>query len=301
MQNNKAKNLNFTEILSNEPDNILSLDVSSVKTLQIGYQAETLFLHKATDDTLTIKEYINGLTGSEYYAKVTANRFKTTIRYGRREAVNPATCIEIFLPDSYNGELLLSSQYGNIMTDADWKVERFAAETTEGSISLNTITAPRIRLVSSTSLIHITKAEGFTDIHSVSGTIIADDIEGGAKLATSSSPIQATFTSLNNIVECETLNGKSKNVHKNEKMLVIADGAAFGSEIDKVLRLIEKRENIALYLPESFEWLILSAGILKNSFVDKILDDPSEYVECKEYFSWERFFTAVLIERPIGV
>ena len=43
MQNNKAKNLNFTEILSNEPDNILSLDVSSVKTLQIGYQAETLF------------------------------------------------------------------------------------------------------------------------------------------------------------------------------------------------------------------------------------------------------------------
>ena len=104
-----------------------------------------------------------------------------------------------------------------------------------------------------------------------------------------------------NGLKCETLNGKSKNVHKNEKMLVIADGAAFGSEIDKVLRLIEKRENIALYLPESFEWLILSAGILKNSFVDKILDDPSEYVECKEYFSWERFFTAVLIERPIGV
>ena len=104
-----------------------------------------------------------------------------------------------------------------------------------------------------------------------------------------------------NELKCETLNGKSNvfhylNVHKNEKMLVIADGAAFGSEIDKVLWLIEKRENIALYLPESFEWLILSAGILKNSLVDKILDDPSEYVECKEYFSWERFFTAVLIE-----
>lgn len=207
MQNSKEKNLNFTEILSNKPDNVLTLDVSSVKTLQIGYQAETLFLHKANDDKLTIKEYINGLSGTEYYAKVTANRFKTTIRYGRREAVNPATCIEIFLPDSYKGELLLSSQYGNIMTDADWDVERFVAETTEGSISLNTIVAPRIRLVSSISLIHIAKAQGFTDIHSVSGMIIADNIEGGAKLATSSSSIQATFTSLNNIVECETLNG----------------------------------------------------------------------------------------------
>ena len=207
MQNSKEKNLNFTEILSNKPDNVLTLDISSVKTLQIGYQAETLFLHKANDDKLTIKEYINGLSGTEYYAKVTANRFKTTIRYGRREAVNPATCIEIFLPDSYKGELLLSSQYGNIMTDADWDVERFVAETTEGSISLNTIVAPRIRLVSSISLIHIAKAQGFTDIHSVSGMIIADNIEGGAKLATSSSSIQATFTSLNNIVECETLNG----------------------------------------------------------------------------------------------
>ena len=53
-----------------------------------------------------------------------------------------------------------------------------------------------------------------------------------------------------NGLKCETLNGKSNvfhylNVHKNEKMLVIADGAAFGSEIDKVLRLIEKKENIA--------------------------------------------------------
>ena len=229
MQNSKEKNLDFIEILSKEPDNILSLDVSSVKTLQIGYQAETLLLHKADDDTLTIKEYINGLSGSEYYAKVTANRFKTTIRYGRRETVNPATGIEIFLPDSFNGELLLSSQYGNIITDADWNVERFAAEPTDGSIPLSTITAPRIRLVSSISLIHITRAEGFTDIHSVSGTIIADCIEGGAKLATSSSPIQATFSSLNNIVECETLNGnihgisKRGSIHSNIEGLSIKE------------------------------------------------------------------------------
>ena len=35
MQNSKGKNLDFIEILSKEPDNILSLDVSSVKTLQM--------------------------------------------------------------------------------------------------------------------------------------------------------------------------------------------------------------------------------------------------------------------------
>lgn len=101
-------------------------------------------------------------------------------------------------------------------------------------------------------------------------------------------------------LECESMNGKSNvfhylNVHKNEKILVIADGAAFGSEIDRVLQLINGRKNIALYLPESFEWMILSSGVLKNNSVDKILKNPSEYVESRKYFSWERFFTAILI------
>lgn len=104
-----------------------------------------------------------------------------------------------------------------------------------------------------------------------------------------------------NNLKCESMNGKSNvfhylNVHKNEKILVIADGAAFGSEIDRVLQLINGRKDIALYLPESFEWMILSSGVLKNNSVDKILKNPSEYVESRKYFSWERFFTAFLIE-----
>lgn len=104
-----------------------------------------------------------------------------------------------------------------------------------------------------------------------------------------------------NGLKCEPMNGKSNvfhflNLHKDEKVLVIADGAAFGSEMDKVVQLISGRKNAALYLPESFEWLILSAGVLKSSSVDKIIENPSEYVESKDYFSWERFFTAVLIE-----
>lgn len=82
-----------------------------------------------------------------------------------------------------------------------------------------------------------------------------------------------------------------------KKILVIADGAAFGSEIDRVLQVINGRKSVALYLPESFEWLIMDADILKDNIVRSILSEPSEYVESKLYFSWERFFTAVLIEQ----
>lgn len=104
-----------------------------------------------------------------------------------------------------------------------------------------------------------------------------------------------------NELKCESMNGKSNifhylNMHRNEKILVIADGAAFGSEIARVLQLIKGRKNIAIYLPESFEWMILASGILKKSEIDKIINAPYDYIESSEYFSWERFFAAVLIE-----
>ena len=45
---------------------------------------------------------------------------------------------------------------------------------------------------------------------------------------------------------------------------------------------------------ESFEWLILRSGIIKTADI-KILDDPSDHIECSENFSWENFFEKYLI------
>ena len=103
-------------------------------------------------------------------------------------------------------------------------------------------------------------------------------------------------------IQCDTANGKSNvfsylKAHRNEKIMVIADGAAFGPEMDRVLQLVQTRENLTLYLPESFEWLILSSGILKDAEVVQILQTPSDYIDSKKYFSWERYFTELLTEK----
>lgn len=79
--------------------------------------------------------------------------------------------------------------------------------------------------------------------------------------------------------------------------MVIADGAAFGSEMEKLMRLMEGYPNIVLYLPESFEWIILSSGVIEDSESEEMLKHPEDYIESKEFFSWERFFTAQLIQR----
>ena len=81
--------------------------------------------------------------------------------------------------------------------------------------------------------------------------------------------------------------------------LVIADGAAFGSEVGNVLALQQARE-FMLYLPESFEWIILKTDLLNDKEIRNILAEPSSHIDSKEYFSWERFFTALLTDRSRG-
>lgn len=103
-------------------------------------------------------------------------------------------------------------------------------------------------------------------------------------------------------IECISAGGNS-NIYKKliqldaKVILVIADGAAFGAEIERVLQL-KRAKNFVLYLPESFEWNILSSGVVPN--VRDELEHTADYVDSAEHFSWEKFFTALLIAKTEG-
>ena len=43
--------------------------------------------------------------------------------------------------------------------------------------------------------------------------------------------------------------------------------------------------------------LVLKADLLHDKVIREIFDDPSAHIESKDFFSWERFFTALLTER----
>lgn len=105
----------------------------------------------------------------------------------------------------------------------------------------------------------------------------------------------------NDRIVCVSARGKSnvfsavKN-YLSESILVIADGAAFGCEVGKLMQLAEQYSNIMLYLPESFEWLILKAGLVEGNEIKEVLEHPEEQIESQEYFSWERYFTVKLVQ-----
>lgn len=86
------------------------------------------------------------------------------------------------------------------------------------------------------------------------------------------------------------VNNRDKNV------FVIADGAAFGSQMNRVMNLAEHYPNMTICLPESFEYLVLKSGLLKDKAIEKVLEHPEDHIESARYFSWEQFFTDILIQ-----
>ena len=109
-----------------------------------------------------------------------------------------------------------------------------------------------------------------------------------------------------NGIDCFSAGGKSNILRTvrekgtEKEVLIVADGAAFGPEMDRSMMFLQGHKNVHLYVPESFEWLILSANVLDDLEIRRILNDPSAYIESSEYYSWERFFTKVLTERTHG-
>lgn len=117
--------------------------------------------------------------------------------------------------------------------------------------------------------------------------------DGTKVICESSGSNSEIFKWLRNYVEQENF--------REKKVFVLADGAAFGSEIDRVLKLQSSTDdNFRICLPESFEWLILKSGLIKVSDLVSVLENPSEYIDSRDYFSWENFFEDFLIRNTLN-
>lgn len=106
--------------------------------------------------------------------------------------------------------------------------------------------------------------------------------------------------------KCISADGKSNlfrlvKEKEGEEICVIADGAAIGPEMNRLYEQVRKNPKLKLYLPESFEWIILKSGIVGGKKVDDILAHPEDFIESQFFFSWERYFEKLLIEQTEGM
>lgn len=104
-------------------------------------------------------------------------------------------------------------------------------------------------------------------------------------------------------IKCCSSYGKSNIIKKIKdfqsiNILIVVDGAAFGSEILEVMHYIKTINSQAyLFCPESFEYLILSSKLFNNnrSIANK-LNKTFMYADSCIYFSWEQFYTHLLVD-----
>ena len=130
----------------------------------------------------------------------------------------------------------------------------------------------------------------FCALENTSPTIVTEDSKAGFIF------IKNAFNNSN----CISANGNSniyriiKELSRKTPAIIVADGAAFGAFVEKLVEFAKYQKNISIYLPESFEWLVLKSGLIKADNLDSILENPEKYADTVKYFSWEQFFTDFL-------
>ena len=102
-------------------------------------------------------------------------------------------------------------------------------------------------------------------------------------------------------ISCKTAGGKSKikdrlKESEKENILVIADGASAGPEMNELSQYMKIHPKTKCYLPESFEWMILKSGLIDGNTIQDMLEHPEDFIESQTYFSWEQYFTNILIQ-----
>lgn len=75
------------------------------------------------------------------------------------------------------------------------------------------------------------------------------------------------------------------------KVLVMLDGAAIGYLIESLYKEARENNNVVLWAPESFEYLLLQSGIVCRRDVPIILEKPEDQISSELFPTWERFFT----------
>ena len=128
------------------------------------------------------------------------------------------------------------------------------------------------------------------------------EAENGMKMITEDSYSGNQFfrSFFRNPEDCISAGGNGKiysmmRKQNSDRLLsVVADGAAFGPFMARVLELAEQRGKTLLYLPESFEWLVLKSGVVTDNEIERMLEHPEDYIDSSKYMSWEQFFTEKL-------
>lgn len=112
------------------------------------------------------------------------------------------------------------------------------------------------------------------------------------------------FEAMTNILKCKVVSADGKDnvinklkekdiINENKIICLLVDGEAFGRNIESIISWDlehEATKKLYIFIPSSFEWLLLK---LCNVYNEK-LDKTYNYADTRQFKSWERYYTYLL-------
>ena len=218
---------------------------------------------------------------------------------GRSSGVDVVCEVPCRVLEGANWKLLLQNMHGNIIfTDEEnafINTEEFAAEVRNSDNYFVLITRENLyNLPYSVEEIYGLHASGkyqntkkvYQQMYQIYSEMLPCQSEPEKLLVEDSNSGYQFFEAIGKEygIECESAGGKSnlfdliKKTGK-EETCVIADGAAIGPEMNRLYKQVKVKSNVKLYLPESFEWIILQSGIVDEKEIRTILLEPEQYID----------------------
>ena len=110
------------------------------------------------------------------------------------------------------------------------------------------------------------------------------------------------YEAMNNILKCNVVsaNGKDNVINKLDEVIIgnrviclLVDGDAFGRNIESIVSWLgtnKDKRRLCIFIPNSFEWLILHVCNVYNREINETYD----FADTIRYKSWERYYTYLL-------
>jgi hypothetical protein len=226
---------------SSQMANELRFSLKEISSLKISYDEEKITFFESASNDLIIKEYMTE-DKSSYYAKVTERNEGIHISEGSKPFFNDgfSRYIEVYLPESYHGDLIVTSTNGDIdFSGMNLDLSMLRVDNASGNVTLANALASDIHLSSTSGILDLgyIKAKQIR-LETTSGSVICTELNGNV-----------TYTSTKGNADIKSAIGSGSYKANNSGSLNVVY-----TEVNSDLSFFNKNDSITLTLPENLEF-----------------------------------------------
>jgi DUF4097 and DUF4098 domain-containing protein YvlB len=276
------------------------IPVEGIDIVEIFYPWEDIAVFRNSTPSLIIKEYMNR-DDRDYYAKISNSGNKVLVRSGHRplRLFNFYYArIEIYIPSSNTIDISIKTASGGIRAEDEYVCSAMTIESASGSLWINTITADRINLKTSSGGIYAEAINGNTRVKSHSGSIGLGNINGDVSIESFSGDVNCERTAGNAKVRArsgrivvnstegdisvETSSGRADiNMVTGNIRAKTSSGSIHCSVTEGAgnISLASSSGSVNLDLPQNYNFNFLSrtfSGNLSTPFSDRLFSPVSD-------------------------